>query len=387
VNEISSAGISPTGARALSVAYGEIFTVPAEKGDIRNLTNSPAAEARDPAWAPDGMSITHFSDASVEYALEIRDQNGLGEPRRIGLGNPPAAPYALRWSQDSNKIAYTDKNQRRTWIWRKGTPVRIDADTYAGPMALDPAWPPDSKWIVYTKKLKSHQHALFVYSSMQGPVTRSVYLAVLTILARPIPARNYGSMPAGKAGTLFLMEAPMVPSMSGPPEGLTLQMFELKTRKMDKIVKQLVGIALVDARKRRLRKAGPDVHDRPRLVPGGCRCLPGVQRASRGAMSATPFSTTMSFSVFRTGDAPASSIPAWRQNSRRSSAAVASAPARAWPPPPAGLRGITGCRFPDWRRRSTSAGRQAKRKESTHGSAGRSRNAGSTSRPPAPFGR
>ena len=33
---------------------------------------------------------------AAEYALEIRDQNGLGEPRRIILGHPPAFPYAPR---------------------------------------------------------------------------------------------------------------------------------------------------------------------------------------------------------------------------------------------------------------------------------------------------
>ena len=33
---------------------GEIFTVPAEKGDIRNLTNTTAVAERDPAWSPDG---------------------------------------------------------------------------------------------------------------------------------------------------------------------------------------------------------------------------------------------------------------------------------------------------------------------------------------------
>src|ERR1700730_5572808 len=80
--EIRGAGISPTGARAVLVAHGEVFTVPAEKGDIRNLTNTPAAEERAAAWSPDGKSIAYFSDASGEYALEIRDQSGLGDPKR-----------------------------------------------------------------------------------------------------------------------------------------------------------------------------------------------------------------------------------------------------------------------------------------------------------------
>ncbi|HKU25135.1 MAG TPA: hypothetical protein VJQ54_06655, partial [Candidatus Sulfotelmatobacter sp.] len=39
---IQNFGISPTGARAVFEACGEIFTVPTDKGDIRNLTKSPA---------------------------------------------------------------------------------------------------------------------------------------------------------------------------------------------------------------------------------------------------------------------------------------------------------------------------------------------------------
>src|SRR5204862_8299051 len=37
---IRNAALSPTGVRAVFEARGEIFTVPAEKGDYRNLTQS-----------------------------------------------------------------------------------------------------------------------------------------------------------------------------------------------------------------------------------------------------------------------------------------------------------------------------------------------------------
>ena len=50
-------------------ARGEILTVPAEKGDVRNLTNTPGAADRDPAWSPDGKSVAYFSDESGEYEL------------------------------------------------------------------------------------------------------------------------------------------------------------------------------------------------------------------------------------------------------------------------------------------------------------------------------
>ena len=80
---ISGAAISPSGARALFEAHGEILTAPAEKGDIRNLTNSPGVSDRDPAWSPDGKSIAYFSDEGGEYALRIRAQNGMGDVRTV----------------------------------------------------------------------------------------------------------------------------------------------------------------------------------------------------------------------------------------------------------------------------------------------------------------
>ena len=106
---IANAAISPTGARAVFEARGEILTVPAEKGDVRNLTNTPGVAERDPAWSPDGKWIAYFSDESGEYALHLRDQNGMGEVKKINLGNPPSFFYAPIWSPDSKKIAYTDK--------------------------------------------------------------------------------------------------------------------------------------------------------------------------------------------------------------------------------------------------------------------------------------
>ena len=165
---IRFARISPTGARAVFGARGEILTVPAEKGDIRNLTNTPAVVERDPAWSPDGKSIAYFSDESGEYALHIRDQSGMGEVRKIDLGSPPSFYYSPRWSPDSNKIAYSDKRLNLWYVNADGKkpPVKVDTDTYTTPgePAFNTAWSPDSKWIAYTKQLRNHLHAVEIYS-------------------------------------------------------------------------------------------------------------------------------------------------------------------------------------------------------------------------------
>jgi tricorn protease len=167
--QIASAGLSPTGARAVFEAHGEILTVPAEKGGIRNLTNTPGAAERDPAWSPDGKQIAYFSDESGEYQLAIRDQNGLGEVRKIKLGDRPAFYYGPVWSPDGKKIAYTT----RLTLWyidlENKTPVQVDADTYDSPFHdLNPVWSPDSKWLAYTRLLKNHLRAACLYSTDEG---------------------------------------------------------------------------------------------------------------------------------------------------------------------------------------------------------------------------
>ena len=165
-DKIQSAAISPTGARAAFEARGEILTVPAEKGDVRNLTRTTAVAERDPAWSPDGKSIAFFSDESGEYALHIVDQTGLGAVKKINLGNPPSYFYGPLWSPDSKKIAYTDK---RLNLWyvdvEKGTPVKVTSDPYEDPSStLNETWSPDSKWLTYAKFLENHMRNIFVYS-------------------------------------------------------------------------------------------------------------------------------------------------------------------------------------------------------------------------------
>jgi tricorn protease len=168
--KIDNYNISPTGARAVMEAWGEIFTVPTDKGDIRNITNTPAVEDRDPAWSPDGKWIAYFSDGSGEYQLELRNQTGMGEVRHISLGNAPSFYYGPNWAPDSKKILYTDK---RLNLWYvdvdSGKNTLVGTDLYDTPQrALNPAWAPDSAWIAYTKQLPSHLRAVFVYSLASG---------------------------------------------------------------------------------------------------------------------------------------------------------------------------------------------------------------------------
>jgi tricorn protease len=341
-NRIESAEISPTGMRAVFEARGEILTVPAEKGDIRDITNTPGANERSPAWSPNGTRIAYFSDESGEYALYVKNQNGLGEVQKIDLGSPGSFFYFPTWSPDSQKIAYADKRLNLWYVdLEKKIPLRVFHDRFTGPQQIfRVAWSPDSKWLAYTQQELSHMRSVFLYSletgqsrrvtdamsdsfspvfdksgkylyllastdagptmdtsmlSMDRPVTSSVYVTVLRkdlpsplapesddeqeakpesakpepvksdhqskanppkespppvvkvdfdkisqrILALPVPPRNYSELKPGKEGVLYILEGPLTEPLNGPST-LTVQRFDLKTRKTDKIVENVL---------------------------------------------------------------------------------------------------------------------------------------------------
>lgn len=174
---IRSAAISPTGARALFDFRGEIITVPAEKGDPRNITQTYGAHEKYPAWSPDGRYIAFFSDASGEYKLSIQPLDGKSETRVFQL--PGTGFYAFtKWSPDSKKITFTD-NGRNLYLLdvATGSIKRIDTDElYSPDQARDIMndWSPDSRWFVYTIITKTYFSRIFLYSLDQGksfPVT------------------------------------------------------------------------------------------------------------------------------------------------------------------------------------------------------------------------
>ena len=163
---IQNVALSPTGARAVFEARGEIISVPAEKGNARDLTNTSGVAERDPAWSPDGKWIAYFSDESGEYALHLRDQTGMGEVKKISLGTPSSYFYSPKFSPDSKKILYTDK-RLNVWYYDldKNAAVKVDTNRFDNPFqVLDPNWSPDSKWIVYTKQLRNRLCAVHLYS-------------------------------------------------------------------------------------------------------------------------------------------------------------------------------------------------------------------------------
>ncbi len=173
-SRLSNMALSPTGKRVAVEARGEIFTIPAEKGDVRNLTHSSRSAERDPAWSPDGKYVSYFSDKSGEYELVIEAQDGLAPPRSIALPKPTHY-YTPSWSPDSKKLVYTDTNLK-VWVIdaASGQAKIVGQDPWMVPArTLNPVWSPDSKWVAYASRLKSLYHAIFV-SNVETGETKQV---------------------------------------------------------------------------------------------------------------------------------------------------------------------------------------------------------------------
>ncbi len=168
-DRVSSASLSPTGKRALFEARGEIFSVPVEKGDARNLTRSSGAADRAPVWSPDGGEIAWFSDPGNGYQLLIAAQDGLAEPRRLAIGESRMA-WETTWSPDGSRIAFVDDDVRvRVVEVATGDVVTADvggANIERGEMGL--AWSPDSKWLAYSRTFPNGLRRIVVWSAEDG---------------------------------------------------------------------------------------------------------------------------------------------------------------------------------------------------------------------------
>ncbi|MCC7053121.1 MAG: PD40 domain-containing protein [Gemmatimonadaceae bacterium] len=168
-SRITSLALSPTGRRALVEARGEIFTIPAEKGDVRNLSHASGSAERAPAWSPDGRLVSWFSDASGEYRLVIAPQDGAGEPRSIALPGM-SFPYTPSWSPDSRRILFTDV-ALRLWVVdvASGAVKQYAGDAFMVPeRSMNPVWSPDSKWIAFARRLSTYYRAIVVLDTETG---------------------------------------------------------------------------------------------------------------------------------------------------------------------------------------------------------------------------
>ena len=162
---ISSAWISPEGNRVVIEARGDLFSVPAEKGFIKNLTNSSNFAERYPAWSPDGKKIAFWSDESGEYELYLHDRENGQKKKLTSYGE--GFRYTPYWSPDSKKLAFVEQTQEiKVFDIETGATTNIDKGLWmmhGGLENFQVSWSSDSRWIAYSRGLPNRHSAIFLY--------------------------------------------------------------------------------------------------------------------------------------------------------------------------------------------------------------------------------
>ncbi|MCK4547276.1 MAG: PD40 domain-containing protein [Candidatus Eisenbacteria sp.] len=169
-DNITDYNLSATGKRALFGARGEVFTVPPDKGNTRNLTRTSGARETSSRWSPDGKWVSYISDVTGEEEIYIIPQDGKSDPIQITTGGN-ADKFIPYWSPDSKKMVYADKNLRLYWVDIDKKKVH-EIDRSGVWEIRSYSWSPDSKWITYAKFDNSFFGSIYLYNLGGGRITR-----------------------------------------------------------------------------------------------------------------------------------------------------------------------------------------------------------------------
>ena len=160
--------VSPSGARVLLEARGDVFSVPTDEGDTKNLTDSQGVRERFPAWSPDAKSIAFTREDKDDPRLMLRPAAGGDEV--LLTKDLPKDPQGLTWSPDSKSILVNARDGSLALVdvaSKKVTPVlkAVGRGTFFD-------FSPDSKWIALTAQRATGLGALYLYEVATGRLTQ-----------------------------------------------------------------------------------------------------------------------------------------------------------------------------------------------------------------------
>ncbi len=163
---IESADISPTGKRAIITARGEVFTIAADEGPTRNVTNSGDVREYSAIWSPDGDRIAYIKDSLDGQSLVVSDQIGTGESREYDLG--PHFNQLMDWSNgDDSRIIYQD-NHLGLYAIELGNGNITLIDTGVRRDTIETSLSPDGQWLAYTQEQDNYHRDLKLLNFSSG---------------------------------------------------------------------------------------------------------------------------------------------------------------------------------------------------------------------------
>ena len=158
---LSSVSLSPDGERILAVARGDIYSLPAAKGPVFNLSRSPQSHERDADWSPDGSRIAWISDISGEYQIYTAPADKPQEAKCM-TSFKDGYPNLLDWSADGSKLYFgTEKRDIYELDLNTGKLDRILVSDLVGYRSFSLS--KDGSWATYTTALPNRVSAVFLY--------------------------------------------------------------------------------------------------------------------------------------------------------------------------------------------------------------------------------
>jgi len=165
VDLLQSFDISPSAKRVAFEARGDIYTMPEEHGDVRNLTQSSGARDVSPAWSPDGKWIAYISDKSSDDEVYLIDQMGKEEEKK--LTSTGHFKTYLTWSPKSDKLAYTTEENALYLLGKDGGDPKLVAKNEHREIS-GYAWSPDGAWIAYDFAARNRNRDIYFYNVKSG---------------------------------------------------------------------------------------------------------------------------------------------------------------------------------------------------------------------------
>ena len=182
---INGYSLSPDGKRVLMVARGDIFSLPAEKGPVVNISQSPGSHEREAEWSPDGSRIAWFSDASGEYQIYTAPADNMADATCV-TSFKDGYPSNLIWSPDGKKLYFSTLH----WdVCELDLATKAVSRIIVGENAAIRGFTlsPDGAWAAYTTEMPNFFNAVYLFdlkARKSYPVTDRWYSASSPLFSR-----------------------------------------------------------------------------------------------------------------------------------------------------------------------------------------------------------
>ena len=161
-----SFSLSPDAERMLIVARGDVFSLPAHNGPVRNVTQTPGAHEREGVWSPDGKHVAWFSDKDGEYQVYVAPSDNMENARQMTHFSD-GYPSGLQWSPDGKTLFFsTLKREIYSLDVASGSLKRIIYSDTSAPRGFTIS--ADGSWAAYTMGLDNDISAVYLYDMASG---------------------------------------------------------------------------------------------------------------------------------------------------------------------------------------------------------------------------